>query len=51
MSNDINTSEKLKLIELIEFFYIHYKKLNFKPIWAEFEKLKEEVKNSEQTKE
>ena len=47
MPNEINTTEKLKLIELIEFFYAHYKKLNFKPLWEEFEKLKEQVKQIE----
>ena len=47
MQNDINITEKLKLIDLINFFYSHYKTINFKPLWEVFDKLKEQVKEIE----
>ena len=42
-NEDIINTEKLKLIELVEFFYKHYKTLNFKSLWIEFDKLKEQL--------
>ena len=44
--NESHADEKLKLIELVEFFYAHYKdqKLSwFDKVFAEFEKLRNET--------